>query len=181
MNRPTSIQVSPATDRQIVALRAAGFGGLTDIVRLAIDRMYAQEIPEDLRYEVQHTGRPLGPSDVAEWHILTTVDTLTEAQDLERAERRAMHERCGPGAWDDMFRIVPTANTTIVYHYRCQGPVTGERRCRDGATASIVHPWPAGEPRPEAQTPAGWSSPHLCAACAEIETAAIEQYINESA
>ena len=44
MNRPTSIQVSPATDRQVEALRASGFGGLTDIVRLAIDRMYNQEV-----------------------------------------------------------------------------------------------------------------------------------------
>jgi hypothetical protein len=44
MTRQTSMQITEATERQINALKSAGFGTLTDIVRLAIDRMYHQEI-----------------------------------------------------------------------------------------------------------------------------------------
>ncbi len=43
MPRQTSIQVTEATERQAKALQAVGFGSFTDIVRLAIDRMFLQE------------------------------------------------------------------------------------------------------------------------------------------
>jgi len=44
MTRQTSVQLTEATERQADALRARGFGTFTDIVRLAIDRMYNQEV-----------------------------------------------------------------------------------------------------------------------------------------
>jgi len=40
MTHQTSIQLTKAQQAQIKALKAAGFGSFTDIVRLAVDRMY---------------------------------------------------------------------------------------------------------------------------------------------
>ena len=45
MPRQTSIQLTEATERQVQALQAAGFGSFTDIARIAIDRMHKEEIP----------------------------------------------------------------------------------------------------------------------------------------
>jgi hypothetical protein len=44
MARQTSIQLTEATDLQVAKLQTAGLGTFTDIVRLAIDRMYRDEI-----------------------------------------------------------------------------------------------------------------------------------------
>ena len=43
MTRQTSFQMTEATDRQVDALRLAGFGTTTDIIRIAIDRMAREE------------------------------------------------------------------------------------------------------------------------------------------
>ena len=43
MTRQTSLQVTEATERQAKALQSLGFGSFTDVVRLAIDRMFQQE------------------------------------------------------------------------------------------------------------------------------------------
>ena len=43
MTRQTSIQLTEATDRQVKALTEQGFGTFTDVVRIAIDRMYRTE------------------------------------------------------------------------------------------------------------------------------------------
>lgn len=43
MPKQTSLQLTDATQRQATELTAAGFGKFTDIVRIAIDRMYQQE------------------------------------------------------------------------------------------------------------------------------------------
>ena len=43
MPRQTSIQLTEATERQAAALKGAGFGSLTDIIRISIDRMYREE------------------------------------------------------------------------------------------------------------------------------------------
>lgn len=45
MPRQTSIQLTEATDRQVEALKLAGYGSLTDIIRIAIDRMHRDETP----------------------------------------------------------------------------------------------------------------------------------------
>ena len=41
--RQTSIQITKATDKQVEHLKALGYGAFTDIVRLAIDRMFNLE------------------------------------------------------------------------------------------------------------------------------------------
>lgn len=48
MPRQTSLQVTEATDRQVEALKLAGFGSLTDIIRIAVDRMYRDECQQRL-------------------------------------------------------------------------------------------------------------------------------------
>ena len=41
--RQTSMNLTPATEAQLDYLKAKGFGGTTDVVRIAIDRMATQE------------------------------------------------------------------------------------------------------------------------------------------
>jgi hypothetical protein len=43
MTRQTSVQLIEATERQVEALKSLGFGTFTDIVRVAVDRMYRDE------------------------------------------------------------------------------------------------------------------------------------------
>lgn len=43
MPRQTSVQLTEATERQVDALKAQGYGTLTDIIRIAIDRMWTSE------------------------------------------------------------------------------------------------------------------------------------------
>lgn len=44
MIRRTTVNLTQATDRQVEALQEAGFGSFTEIVRIAIDRMYRDEL-----------------------------------------------------------------------------------------------------------------------------------------
>lgn len=43
MPRQTSVQLTEATEQQVANLQERGFGRFTDIVRIAIDRMYREE------------------------------------------------------------------------------------------------------------------------------------------
>ncbi len=47
MPRQTSFQITEATERQINALKTQGYGTATDIIRIAIDRMWRQETFQD--------------------------------------------------------------------------------------------------------------------------------------
>lgn len=53
MPRQTSIQLTEATERQVQALQAAGFGSFTDIARIAIDRMHKEEMQTMKKYSQQ--------------------------------------------------------------------------------------------------------------------------------
>ena len=44
MTRQTSIQLTERTEHQVAALKVQGFGTFTSIVRIAIDRMYREEM-----------------------------------------------------------------------------------------------------------------------------------------
>ena len=46
MARQTSVQITEATDRQVKLLSQNGYGTFTDIVRIAIDRMFQQEVSD---------------------------------------------------------------------------------------------------------------------------------------
>ena len=43
------VRITPAMRKQLDFLAAAGFGNQTDIIRLAVDRMYQQESPRKVR------------------------------------------------------------------------------------------------------------------------------------
>ena len=43
MPRQTSVQLTEVTERQAAELKAAGYGTLTDVIRIAIDRMHKEE------------------------------------------------------------------------------------------------------------------------------------------
>lgn len=43
MPRQTSVQITEATERQLEALKLQGYGSTTDIIRVAIDRMWRHE------------------------------------------------------------------------------------------------------------------------------------------
>jgi hypothetical protein len=49
MPRQTSVQLTESTQRQVAALTDLGFGTFTDIARIAIDRMYNQEIEKETK------------------------------------------------------------------------------------------------------------------------------------
>ena len=44
MPRQTSVQLTEATEKQIDWLKGIGYGNFTDIARIAIDRMYREEM-----------------------------------------------------------------------------------------------------------------------------------------
>lgn len=52
MPRQTSMQLTPAQERQLDALRVAGYGSTSDIIRIAIDRMYNKEIKMTRRLQL---------------------------------------------------------------------------------------------------------------------------------
>jgi hypothetical protein len=69
MPKQTSVQLTPNTKRQVQWLQEHGYGSFTDIVRIAIDRLYIAERPSDadlLRLGSDNVkcatcGRPVAP------------------------------------------------------------------------------------------------------------------------
>lgn len=57
MTRQTSFQMTKATEKQVAAIRDAGFGSTTDIIRIAIDRMAQQEIKPVSNATLQEMAR----------------------------------------------------------------------------------------------------------------------------
>jgi 4-hydroxy-3-methylbut-2-en-1-yl diphosphate synthase IspG/GcpE len=47
MVKQTSVQLTDATIKQVKKLKELGFGTFTNIVRVAIDRMYREEVRND--------------------------------------------------------------------------------------------------------------------------------------
>lgn len=74
--RQTSVQLTPATQRQVNDLQMAGFGSFTDIVRAAIDRMYQQEKDSILvTFEIkQLDGEHVATITYADGTMFTTGD-----------------------------------------------------------------------------------------------------------
>ncbi len=109
MPRQTSIQLTEATERQAAALKGAGFGSLTDIIRISIDRMYREEIPTvtttvthkyNLSSNMAHrinfdemVERRLADvqaaygDEVGDWHLYFDLDELDVDDEAEAAAR----------------------------------------------------------------------------------------------
>jgi hypothetical protein len=84
MSRQTSIQLTGATERQAEALKAQGFGTFTDIVRLAIDRMYQQEVANMSHHYL--TGEEISGADVVKLPDGTLGIVITPAADRSLIE-----------------------------------------------------------------------------------------------
>jgi len=133
----------------------------------------------ETRYLVQHAGAAFGDvREIRKWQTIGEFATLRDADAEVAACAREMKARCGRAAWDDHFRVVPTADTTICYRYLCLGPIIGDPPyCEEHADVSVTVPWPAGEVRPfdGDVPPEGWGSVNLCPVCAKRERLAIER------
>lgn len=110
MPRQTSVQLTESTERQAAALKGAGFGSLTDVIRIAIDRMYQQEIPtvttttitrkynlsSNMAHRInfdQMVERRLADvqaaygNEVGDWHLYFDLDELDVDDEGEAAAR----------------------------------------------------------------------------------------------
>jgi Arc/MetJ-type ribon-helix-helix transcriptional regulator len=80
MPRQTSVQLTEATERQAAELKAAGYGTLTEVIRVAIDRMHQQE--KRKMYAVEQT-------DVDTLETKLIAQFSTEEQAIKAAQANA--------------------------------------------------------------------------------------------
>lgn len=102
-DNPRSFRTTEATDRQIDALQAAGYGSLGNIIRIAIDRMareetdtmsfiqYKEAIDKELRTYGTSLDKLYGPVDVevlfdANVSVEGAADMLYAESELNRRE-----------------------------------------------------------------------------------------------
>ena len=81
--RQTSMNLTPATEAQLDYLKAKGFGGTTDIVRIAIDRMATQEGMNTMEYTAWVSNDQGASTDVADG---VTFASKRAAADAARSE-----------------------------------------------------------------------------------------------
>lgn len=107
--RQTSVQLSKATERQVEELKQWGFGSFTDINRIAIDRMYREEVRKmkhrDLKTEAEGAnfaaysliaGDPGVPehdaaSDLGEEEALKVLERGGSFEEAVEAARESYH------------------------------------------------------------------------------------------
>lgn len=126
------------------------------------------------RFAVQHTGRPFGPTESIPadgWSLYSRHTTLSAARKATKQALADMRESCGPGAWDDHYRVVALVDTTAVFDLTCGGSISpqGSKPCPNVASTRVTVPWPAGGPAPACPIPDGWQSEYQCAACCQRE------------
>jgi hypothetical protein len=171
--RPT---YKPSQDAQdlidrIIAARPLDRVSATDAINYAL-RYTIEHDPEMQRsaplYHIQHTGYPVGAGDPEpSWKTTDEVETLNEAERIVSDYKREMHDRCGPSAWDDQFRIIASRNTQVTYRLTCLGPVIGQDRwCKHNHIVTMTLDWPSGASMPVPEIPpAGWHSLTQCTEC----------------
>jgi len=126
------------------------------------------------RFQLQHTGRPFGPSETipdGAWREVSKHTTFQAARKARASVYAAMTSASGVNAWDDHYRIVALRDTGLTFNYFCLGPIDclGKRPSDCADNAAVWLEWPAGTPEPSAPIPDGWESAALCGACARIE------------
>jgi len=102
MARQTSVQITDATDRQVNWLQSAGFGTFTDIVRLAVDRMYNQEV-RDMNYiEIVVSEDSLfgGWIDMGHYDVEASLDAYVHDLDKKLREEFDAHVDVSHGDMD---------------------------------------------------------------------------------
>ena len=65
MSRSTSVRLTPVTERQVADLKRAGYGRFSDIVRLAIDRMWRDWLDRTLRKFREETSKHTKEDSIA--------------------------------------------------------------------------------------------------------------------
>lgn len=83
MPRQTSLQMTPATDRQVEALQKLGFGTFTDIVRIAIDRMYREEAKMQKVEWNEYIDRMFARGKVQAFHVAGDKGSILQAESGE--------------------------------------------------------------------------------------------------
>jgi hypothetical protein len=78
MGRQTSVQLIENTERQVRCLQEHGYGSFTDIVRIAIDRMYRDEITARMQLqeeegEMYQTGNLLRHKQTKNLYVVTRI------------------------------------------------------------------------------------------------------------
>ena len=87
MVRQTSVQITEATGSQVDGLKARGFGSFTDIVRVAIDRMYMAECNPSQHERKAH--------EIGKWLVAESRRNphLNEEHEFESREEARAHVR----------------------------------------------------------------------------------------
>jgi len=112
------------------------------------------------RFAVEHTGQPFaGCIPETAWRELSRHTSLKAAERATRRAYAAMRQACGPGAWNNHYRIVAVLDTTL----------TGTWYCRCGKAETVVVPCLASQPYPAVPLPAGWPDGITCARCAQAQ------------
>ena len=110
MPRQTSVQLTESTQRQVAALTDLGFGNFTDIARIAIDRMYRQEIAMQAYTITKIDTTP----EIDPYHAATSGETKTVLRISPAAREISLYQDYDDGASpsDEWHGIVVAAAVT---------------------------------------------------------------------
>ena len=129
MPRQTSFQMTEATERQMDDLKAAGFGTTTDVIRIAIDRMYQQErntmSTNTIYLSENNAGGLLVGNERVGWYDFTMateevsfeeiaqalIDGDTDGWTIERYDHHEQFEN------DIVAEYTPDSGTTVTAKY----------------------------------------------------------------
>jgi len=106
MGRQTSLQLTEATERQVEALKLQGFGTLTDVVRIAVDRMYQKECNMS-GYNVVGISAEFSNGSFEEW---ANHHEEQDAADIERWSEAYYNQ-----VRDELSEMFPYAKDIDVY------------------------------------------------------------------
>ncbi len=102
MPRQTSVQLTEATERQAAALKAAGFGSMTDIIRTAIDRMWREEQLKQRKGQAMYTVQwEAQTADGFQSDVVGKYDTIKGAINVAKTFAYGGTRRDGDLVWED--------------------------------------------------------------------------------
>lgn len=131
------------------------------------------------QFVLQHTGRPFSaPIPEEAWKDLSKHTSLSAARKAHRKALDARDERCGPGAWDDHYRVLPLQNVKMFVELACTGWLDFGRQqpgrgCESHRFERVSYAWPKLTPHSHDlyHLPADWHSASQCEACHQLERA----------
>ena len=142
-------------------------------------------------FVVQEAGGAHGitePAQNYQWRDVSQHTSLSAARRRVRREYQEMHDRCGSAAWDNHYQIIARQDTPMRATFCCLGIGAGllhqcsamadaiDRRCAHSAIVNYL--WPANEPEPVPDPPAGWTRTQ-CPHCARAERELLDLEFDE--